>query len=283
MLSQHLASLFSSRKKTSSLFVFPDPPKPASPGEPAPVAVHKIDFATVGLPEYAGKYALVLDNVFTAEDCAKLLKHAESNGQWESAKINGGPTEAQQYLDTSYRNSQRIMVDDVEMAEWTLSKLRPYLKDIEYASNSLNTLVAKRGEKVEGRASLVGLNERFRFLKYGPGNFFKQHSDGLYYTPDRKRVSIYTLQIYLNGDPDALEGGATRFWTRKISKPATDLLYVDVEARMGRVLIFEQAGLVRSGEEVIKGEKISMRTDLMYECLVSDEDSQMEVDGEGGR
>ena len=39
----------------------------------------------------------------------------------------------------------------------------------------------------------------------------------------------------------------------------------DVDAKMGRVLIFQHRGLVHSGEEVKEGEKFTMRTDLMYE------------------
>jgi hypothetical protein len=42
---------------------------------------------------------------------------------------------------------------------------------------------------------------------------------------------------------------------------------------MGRVLVFEQADLLHSGEPVEKGVKISIRTDFMYE-LVHDGDGQ---------
>lgn len=42
--------------------------------------------------------------------------------------------------------------------------------------------------------------------------------------------------------------------------------FVDVEPRVGRALIFEQRGLVHSGEEIKKGTKITVRTDLMFEA-----------------
>lgn len=82
------------------------------------------------------------------------------------------------------------------------------------------------------------------------------------------------MQLYLNGSADKLKGGATRFWKngnvngpekRKARPGETLRKYVDVEPRIGRALIFEQRGLVHSGEDVEKGIKLTVRTDLMYE------------------
>lgn len=69
--------------------------------------------------------------------------------------------------------------------------------------------------------------------------------------------SFVTLHLYLN-DKD-LEGGATRFWTPDKKN------FLDVEPRVGRVLIFQQRMLVHSGEAVIKGIKQTMRSDFMFE------------------
>jgi hypothetical protein len=79
-------------------------------------------------------------------------------------------------------------------------------------------------------------------------------------------VSYYTLQLYLNGDKETLKGGATRFWPnprlRKGSKG--DGVYVGVEPRMGRVLVFAQGDLIHSGEEVTAGVKYNICTDILY-------------------
>jgi hypothetical protein len=46
--------------------------------------------------------------------------------------------------------------------------------------------------------------------------------------------------------------------------------FVDVEPRVRRALIFEQCGMIHSGEDVEEGTKITMRTDLMFEACPDD-------------
>jgi len=87
-------------------------------------------------------------------------------------------------------------------------------------------------------------------------------------------MSRVTIQIYLNGsDSDILEGGATRFWSPGGSngeKPK----FLDVVPKTGRALIFQQRGLLHSGETVHKGLKYTLRTDFMFEQVV-DESSEI--------
>lgn len=251
----------------------PDPPLGESPDTAAPIQVTRLDFPAYNLPEYERRTAFVIDNLFTPDDCKQLLAAAESKGEWVAAKLNAGGN--REYSDTSYRNSGRILHDDEELAETILAKLRPYLKDIEFIedANRHTRLRAPKSGKTNRGVRLLRLNERLRYLRYGPGEFFKPHTDGSYVTPDKKQVSYYTLQIYLNGDKETLKGGATRFWpnfydTWSTSKTKTktkrEINYVDVESRTGRVLIFEHEALMHSGEEVTKGVKYSIRTDFMY-------------------
>jgi len=242
------------------------------PTDPKEIGVQKIDFNSLGLPEYTHKYALVLDNVFSPEDCKKLYactggSLADYSGNWEVALLNAGGDK--QYLDTRYRNSGRIMVDTHETADWILQKIYPYLGEIHLLENASRHSIPKKEQKT-AKAKLVRLNERLRFLKYQLGSFFMRHCDGLYYTPDQKQVSYYTLQIYLNGEAESLEGGATRIFCRKDSWALglDDPLKgpcIDIPPRLGRVLVFEQDNVLHSGEPITKGVKISMRTDFMYE------------------
>lgn len=54
---------------------------------------------------------------------------------------------------------------------------------------------------------------------------------------------------------------------RRKTRPGLPLrTWVDVEPRSGRALIFEQCGLAHSGERVIEGVKLTVRTDLMFEA-----------------
>ena len=89
------------------------------------------------------------------------------------------------------------------------------------------------------------------------------HCDGMYITPIGTERSYFTLHLYLNdsvgkdGQP-LLEGGATSFhsWDMQHS--------VYIEPKCGRVLLFQQQGLLHSGDDVLNGVKYTMRTDLMY-------------------
>lgn len=97
---------------------------------------------------------------------------------------------------------------------------------------------------------------RLSFLRYTSGHFFKQHCDGLLTDPAAENThSRVTLHIYLNSD---CEGGATRFWSPDKKR------YLDVEPRIGRVLMFQQRMLVHSGEEIRDGVKYTLRLDVMF-------------------
>jgi len=254
------------------------------PSDPKEICVQRIDFAQYGLPEYQHKYAAVIDNAFNLEDCHRLYSLTggsmdDYSGNWEQAQLNAGGDK--QYLDTSYRNSGRIMIDDFDIAHWILEKIEPYMPEIhrlEHASRHYGRYL-QDGSKKPRQAQLIRLNERLRYLKYVSGSFFKRHSDGLYSTPDDKEASYYTLQIYLTGDADGLEGGATRIFSRKDAWEAENSPLkgpcLDIPPRTGRVLVFEQDNVLHSGEPIIKGVKITIRTDFMYEA-VDLEDVQME-------
>jgi predicted 2-oxoglutarate/Fe(II)-dependent dioxygenase YbiX len=108
----------------------------------------------------------------------------------------------------------------------------------------------------------VGLNERLRFLKYGPGDYFKPHTDGCYVRPDGKERSFVTLQLYLNSGTDLGDhkegdfvGGATTFLVDDTNVPCVP--------RAGRVLIFQHN--IRHEDSLInRGTKYVVRTDIMY-------------------
>lgn len=234
----------------------PEPPAATTPSDLPPITATRVPFKSYNLPEYSNRYALVIDNLFTQEDCDRLLSAAETAHPWAPAKIGDQETG---YFHPAYRDSGRIIIDDVPLADWILSKIRPYLGEIEHLDDAVHHTRARRGGKktqlvMPGGARLERLNERLRFLRYGPGQHFSAHRDAIYFDPmDPREVSYYTLQIYLNGTPTTLKGGATRFWGRsheshRYTSKATKSAFVDVESRMGRVLIFEQGVLNRPAQ-----------------------------------
>jgi len=127
------------------------------------------------------------------------------------------------------RNNDRVVFDAPALAASLYERARPLLPP----------------QMGEGR--LCGFNERFRFYRYGPGEYFKWHRDGSFVrSPDE--ASCLTFLIYLNHD---FEGGATAF--------RTDV----VEPRAGSVLVFPHR-LTHQGMEIVSGMKYVLRTDVMY-------------------
>ncbi len=126
---------------------------------------------------------------------------------------------------------------------------------------------------------MVSLNERLRFLKYHPGDYFRPHCDGAYARPDGSEMSFITIQLYLNncnpnpgmmskllgsGEKYDFEGGATTFLTYSTESKQKR---VPCYPKAGRVLVFEHK-ILHEGSEVTKGIKYSMRTDIMYKRTV---------------
>ena len=86
------------------------------------------------------------------------------------------------------------------------------------------------------------MNERFRFLKYNPGGFFKPHCDGRFSRPNTLETSAITLHMYLN---DVKSGGQTRFFDlndelglKSLNKAKNK--YYDTFAKCGRIALFRQ-------------------------------------------
>ncbi|MCJ1456904.1 hypothetical protein MMC28_007270 [Mycoblastus sanguinarius] len=237
-----------------------------------------IDFKATELPEYEGYYACVLDNVLSADECANLIRaaKAQTNGEWQHAMINVGY--GRQEIDTETRSCGRIIWDNGELASKIWGRCQHLVPEI---------LELKDKPGITGTASLkksctyrtTGLNERMRFLRYFDGNYFRRessenikdlfapadvdaaHFDGSYATEENGEASFITMHLYLNeSDEDSLlEGGATTFhaldWTGR---------HMDVIPQVGRVLLFQQKGLLHSGADVTRGVKFTMRTDVMY-------------------
>ncbi|KAF8886450.1 hypothetical protein CPB84DRAFT_1685051 [Gymnopilus junonius] len=204
---------------------------------------------------YKGFYVKVLDDVFTSEECAELIALAESDSEWKQAAVHYGLQAHQQYVDTDYRNSQRILRFDHEAANRIYQRLLPYIPELVKIEpgDEWETVVGPRG-KIKQTWELDGVNERLSFLRYEKGHYFRPHADGQLELPDGRQARV-TIQIYLG--EDGVEGGATRI----IGK---DERYVDIEPKKGRVLVFQQRGLYHSGEDVTKGVKYALRSDLFF-------------------
>lgn len=237
-----------------------------------------VEFGYTDLPEYEGRHATILDNAFSKSECDILVQAAESqsNGTWEQAMINVGG--GRQALMTDSRDCGRIIWDDKDIVEKIWSRVKGSVLEVEYLKR-MPRVTGKRIALSGETWKMTRLNERMRFLKYCEGQYFKRmyylypltvyalifsaHNDGSYVTPDHKEISFFTLHLYLNESTPAnkLEGGATTFHSYDMQRS------LDVEPKIGRVLIFQHRDLLHSGADVSGGIKLTLRTDLMYAKL----------------
>lgn len=167
----------------------------------------------------------VIEDFFSGAECDNYMVWSEQKG-YEEAKVQ---VNGEQTMLKSVRNNSRITFVDHGLAEIVWEKFKPFaVADF-------------------GNSEVCGLNEMFRFYKYGPGERFKKHIDGSYIR-NEEEASYFTLMIYLNDD---FEGGETVLQKHSV-KP-----------KKGMALVFYH-GIKHSGEPIINGTKYVLRTDVMY-------------------
>ena len=216
---KHLRSMATRARKMPTL---PEPPADGS------LRVLQVDFAQYGLPRLSSQTCIIIDNLLTPDDQNKLYTSAVSSGEWVAAEVNVGS--GRQVLAKDYRNSDRIILDSEELAKWLFEKIEPHLPDHvvsipkarhhaqirspaykEAKEKSVEAALGTNAKPKEPVAKCTRLNERLRFLRYEKGMFFNPHYDGQYWTPDKKEVSYYTLQVYLGGEQDEGESFDIRY------------------------------------------------------------------------
>jgi hypothetical protein len=124
-----------------------------------------------------------------------------------------------------------------------------------------------------GGKRAVGLNARFRFYRYGEGDYFGPHTDGSW--PGSRvvdgmlvdnafddRWSQLTFLLFLSA---GFEGGATRFYVDPYDRRAS----VDVRTPLGGVLCFPHGEhplhCVHGSEPISSGVKYIIRSDVLFE------------------
>lgn len=166
-----------------------------------------------------------VEEFLDAETCSTLVARAKSIG-FSSAPIttHEGPA-----VRPDIRSNDRVMIDDPGLAAHLWAAIRPMIPSTH-----------------SGREA-AGLNERFRFYRYQPGQRFSWHADGVFKRASGEQ-SFLTFMVYLN---QGFEGGDTKFE------------FMRVKAHIGMALWFPH-GLIHEGAEVTAGEKFVLRSDVMY-------------------
>ena len=137
------------------------------------------------------EYEWISDDIFTvsgfleAAECEGYIRLSESHGFGDAPiETSFGPS-----MRKDIRNNTRVMLDDPGLAQLVWDPASLYVP------------------KTIGGHDAIGVNERFRFYRYDPGQTFRWHRDGYFERPNRERSRL-TLMVYLNDDFD---GGLTRF------------------------------------------------------------------------
>jgi hypothetical protein len=110
------------------------------------------------LPEYSHSYCKIIDDVFTPDECAALIALAESDSQWVQAAVHYGIGPSDNYVDTSYRNSERILRFDEQAAQELFEKLLPYIPELKELKSG-----TPYSEKIAGTHIL----KTFRYKLFG--------------------------------------------------------------------------------------------------------------------
>ncbi|EEH37902.2 hypothetical protein PAAG_00823 [Paracoccidioides lutzii Pb01] len=256
--------------------------------DPQNASSRRIDFTKTNsaFPEYEGHYALMVDDLLSKEECDLLIRAAEESTisdsnktpKWDQALINVG--NGQQMLHTDTRRCSRILWDCPWLAERILSRIRPFIQDDIEVLRDVPSIIGREPAQRQETWRLTRLNERLRFLRYYRGEYFRPHMDGSYVTPGGAEISLFTLHLYLNGEPGdrkmadlsavsddqvnslPLRGGATTFFPPFID--SDDARTFSVNPQTGSVLVFQHRGLAHSGDEVLQGTKYTLRTDFMF-------------------
>eukprot|EP01084_Bolivina_argentea_P158473 276049_1 len=211
----------------------------------------KLEKVTVPYEPDKNKFCILIHNAFTKKECKELIKLSEKQ-KYGPAYVRTRDNKGQQ-LNLEGRNNSRVMIDSHEMANFFFKRVEEYVP------------------KKWNNKKVITFNERLRFLRYYKGEYFKLHLDGPYQRDNGER-SWCTIVIYLN---ENFKGGSTMLW---------DLQNYDnnkpVIPEIGMVLCF-QHDIWHEGEELIKGTKYIIRTDVMYEANECKEDeNKIEVKDE---
>ena len=207
--------------------------------------------------EVPGAFQLL--NVLSETECRSLVKITESMGYLADAAVT---------LPRSIRhNDNATWIADDETHRIIWQRCAEGLQDAE------GILDGKRA---------LGINARFRFYRYGPGDYFGPHTDGAWpgsrivdgqlianAYPDR--YSLLTLLLFLS---DGYVGGATQFLVSRTdpSRPSRghpDANQISVRTPLGGALCFPHGHhplhCIHASEPIQSGYKYIIRSDVLFE------------------
>lgn len=183
------------------------------------------------------RVCFVIRKLFTLQECQALLPEAVKES-FQKAIAN---------YPTSYRNNDRFVTDNNQLARDLFDKVKPYLP---------STVTIQSNNATESGVWKL-LNSRIRYCRYSAGQYFSRHLDGVYYRSQEVQSKL-TFMAYLNGVED-FTGGRTLFYH---SKDAQEI-WMAYTPQQGDLIVFDH-NLWHEGEVLQSGEKFVLRSDILY-------------------
>ena len=194
----------------------------------------------------------VVDEFLTEAECSRLIDLATARGYEstdETIQLGGrrGRTNNKSVINIS----GRCVIDSQRFADRLWARLA-----VSAAMQPVKQLLKQSNPGWNP----VGLNSVFRFLRYGPGDYFRPHRDS-HFVPEvndarhGRVTSFQSLLLYL----DAPEKGGESYF------PLPGVGRAKVSPLPGRALVFDH-GLMHGGADLKQGAKHLIRTDVVYAC-----------------
>ena len=203
--------------------------------------------------------AFQLLNVLSIEECQRLVDLTETFGYLADAAVS---------LPRSIRHNDSltwVIDDETNAIIW----------------QRCQALVLDDHEFNTGKPAL-GINSRFRFYRYGQGDYFAPHTDGswpgsriiggeLIDNAYADRWSQLSFLLFLSAD---YTGGATQFYVSKTApahpaRQPEEADIIDVRTPLGGALCFPHGmhplHCIHSSQEITSGTKYIIRSDILFE------------------
>ncbi|KAL7552692.1 hypothetical protein ACHAWF_015922 [Thalassiosira exigua] len=197
------------------------------------------------------KFAVLLHNVLTSDECSELVDRAEEAGFRDASMFDRRTNQA-------HRNCKRRMYDDPSSTDAWFERIVQAVEGTPLEARLLTGAFASNNPRNAGKSfRAAGLNERLRLLRYRGGEFFHAHNDVTFTRPASAgnragEQSLLSCHVYLN---QKFKGGTTAFLGRG--------RFLEVKPKTGSVLLFEH-DVLHEGRIVTHGKKYIVRTDVMY-------------------
>lgn len=209
----------------------------------------------IDLDDVPGAFQLL--NVLSAEECARIIELSETLGYLKDAAVS---------LPRSIRHNDSFtwIVDD-ETNDLIWRRCHALIQD---------------NHEFNADKPALGINSRFRFYRYGEGDYFAPHTDGcwpgsrvidgeLVHNAYDDRWSQLTLLLFLS---DGYEGGATQFQvgggSAASARDPGNRDIIDVRTPLGGVLCFPHGThplhCVHSSQPITSGTKYIIRSDVLF-------------------